>query len=95
MIERGKGGAIVMMSSIAGMKGIGYHSIYCTTKGALDQLTRCLALELGPHKVLLVCVDALHPSQHFFSHVGKFSSVGPISISCQDIFLSWVDKVSC
>ena len=68
MIERGKGGAIVMMSSIAGMKGIGYHSIYCTTKGALDQLTRCLALELGPHKVLFVCVDALYPS-----HVGKFS----------------------
>ena len=23
--------------------------------------------------VLFVCVDALHPSQHFFSHVGPFS----------------------
>ena len=54
-----------MMSSIAGMKGIGYHSIYCTTKGALDQLTRCLALELGPRKVLFVLV-------HYFP-VNKFS----------------------
>ena len=51
MVERNSGGAIVMISSIAGMKALEKRSVYCSTKGALDQLTRCLALELGPHKV--------------------------------------------
>ena len=52
MIERGKGGSIVNISSIAGMKALEKRTVYCSSKGALDQLTRCLALELGPHKVM-------------------------------------------
>ena len=51
MVERGNGGAIVMVSSVSGLRGVLDHSVYCSSKGALDQLTRCLALELGPHKV--------------------------------------------
>ena len=52
MIQRGNGGSIVMISSIAGMKALEKRTVYCSSKGALDQLTRCLALELGPHKVM-------------------------------------------
>ena len=52
MVEGGKGGSIVMISSIAGMKALEKRTVYCSSKGALDQLTRCLALELGPHKVM-------------------------------------------
>ena len=51
MVERGKGGSIVMMSSVASLKGYGDWSVYCCSKAALDQLTRCLALELGKYKV--------------------------------------------
>ena len=51
MVERGTGGAVVMMSSIFGLVASETRSVYCCTKAALDQLTRCLALELGPHKV--------------------------------------------
>lgn len=51
MVERNKGGAIVMISSIAGMRALENRTVYCSTKGALDQLTRCLALELGPHQI--------------------------------------------
>ena len=51
MVERGEGGNIVMMSSIASLKGYGDWSVYCCSKAAIDQLTRCLALELGKYKV--------------------------------------------
>ena len=57
MVERGKGGAIVMMSSTLSFKGTNQNTVYCSTKGALDQLTKCLALELGPHKVRWLCTD--------------------------------------
>ena len=40
-----------MISSQVSFRAIDGHSVYCSTKGALDQLARCLALELGPHKV--------------------------------------------
>ena len=51
MVNRGNGGSIVMVSSTSSLGAIPDHSVYCSSKGALDQLARCLALELGPHKV--------------------------------------------
>jgi NAD(P)-dependent dehydrogenase (short-subunit alcohol dehydrogenase family) len=33
------------------------HTAYCTSKGALDQLTRVMALELGVHKIRVNCVN--------------------------------------
>ena len=51
MVERGRGGAIVMISSVAGIRSLPNRTVYGSTKSALDQLTRCLALELGPHQV--------------------------------------------
>jgi L-xylulose reductase len=51
MIERKKGGAIVNISSIANVVAFQDHTTYCISKGGVDQLTRCMALELGPHKI--------------------------------------------
>ena len=51
MVDRGKGGSIVNVSSIAGVRGFPNHASYGASKGALDQLTRVMALELGPHQV--------------------------------------------
>ena len=51
MVERAQGGSIVNISSVGGMKAVPNHTIYCSAKGAMDQLTRTMALELGPHKV--------------------------------------------
>ena len=59
MIARGKGGAIVNVSSQASMVGIADHAAYCASKGALDQLTRVMALELGPHQIR---VNAVNPT---------------------------------
>ena len=51
MIERQKGGAIVMVSSIISTIAANHHLLYCATKGALDQMMRVFALELGKHQV--------------------------------------------
>ena len=52
MIENSSGGAIVNVSSQASMRALPLHGVYCATKGALDQLTRVMALELGPSQVV-------------------------------------------
>lgn len=40
MINAGKGGSIVNISSQASQAALKNHAVYCATKGALDQLTR-------------------------------------------------------
>eukprot|EP00047_Mylnosiga_fluctuans_P003690 m.230387 g.230387 ORF g.230387 m.230387 type:complete len:257 (-) comp12054_c0_seq1:48-818(-) len=57
MIERGVGGAIVNVSSQASEVGLAEHAAYCASKGALDQLTRVMAVELGPHNIRVNCVN--------------------------------------
>ena len=51
MIKNGKGGSIVNVSSQASQAALDNHTIYCTTKAAVDHMTRMMALELGPHQV--------------------------------------------
>ena len=51
MIERKSGGAIVNISSVANILAFQDHTTYCISKAGVDQLTRCMALELGPHKI--------------------------------------------
>lgn len=59
MIDRGLGGAIVNVSSQASQASLADHTAYCASKGALDQLTRVMALELGPHNIR---VNAVNPT---------------------------------
>jgi NAD(P)-dependent dehydrogenase (short-subunit alcohol dehydrogenase family) len=53
MVVQGRGGRIVNISSINGFLGAAQSSHYNTAKGAIDQLTRCLAVELAPHGILV------------------------------------------
>ncbi|KAM3921950.1 L-xylulose reductase-like [Leptodactylus fuscus] len=57
MIQRGVGGAIVNVSSQASQVALKDHAVYCATKGALDMLTKVMALELGPKKIRVNCVN--------------------------------------
>lgn len=59
MIEAGGGGAIVNVSSQASMAALPDHTLYCSAKGALDMLTKMMALELGPHSIR---VNSVHPT---------------------------------
>lgn len=45
------GGAIVNISSVHGDGGFPGHSVYAATKGAIDALTRQMAVELAPLKI--------------------------------------------
>jgi 3-oxoacyl-[acyl-carrier protein] reductase len=58
MIARGKGGAIVLMSSKNGLAGEVKYAHYNASKGAIIMLMKTMALELGPHDIR---VNALCP----------------------------------
>ncbi len=53
MVAQGHGGQIVNVSSVNAFLGAPLSSHYNTAKGAIDQLTRCLAVELAPHGILV------------------------------------------
>jgi NAD(P)-dependent dehydrogenase (short-subunit alcohol dehydrogenase family) len=57
MIRRGRKGSIVNVSSMASFQGVPEHTAYCATKGALDAMTRVMAVELGPHGIRVNCVN--------------------------------------
>ncbi|KAM9208705.1 L-xylulose reductase [Dugong dugon] len=59
LIARGAPGAIVNVSSQGSQRALTNHSVYCSTKGAMDMLTKVMALELGPHKIR---VNAVNPT---------------------------------
>ena len=51
MVRQNSGGAIVFSSSIAGARAIQHLSAYGVSKAGLQHMARCLALELGPHRI--------------------------------------------
>lgn len=57
MKARGRGGSIVNISSQASQCALKDHAVYCATKGALDMLTKVMALELGPYQIRVNSVN--------------------------------------
>ncbi|XP_060568423.1 L-xylulose reductase-like [Ruditapes philippinarum] len=57
MAERGNGGAIVNISSIAAIRTTAYHTSYSTSKAALDMMTSSMAHELGCKKIRVNSVN--------------------------------------
>lgn len=55
MAERG-GGAVVIISSIGGLKGSANLGAYAISKAADMQMARNLAVEWGPHNVRVNCI---------------------------------------
>ena len=51
MVEQGRGGKIINMSSQAGRRGEALVSHYCATKAAVLSYTQSAALALAPHKI--------------------------------------------
>lgn len=56
MIEAGRGGRIINLSSAAGRVGIPFYGAYCASKFGVVGLTQMLALELAPHRVTVNAV---------------------------------------
>jgi L-xylulose reductase len=57
LVRRGVPGAVVNVSSQSSSVGLPDHAAYCASKGALDQLTRVMAIELGPHGIRVNSVN--------------------------------------
>jgi NAD(P)-dependent dehydrogenase (short-subunit alcohol dehydrogenase family) len=51
MLERKSGGAIVTIGSQMGHVGAANRSVYCTTKHAIEGLTKAMAVELAPYGI--------------------------------------------
>lgn len=56
MIEAGKGGKIINLASVDGFHPNGNATPYNASKGGVVMLTKALALELAPHKILVNAV---------------------------------------
>lgn len=51
MIRQGQGGKIIVISSVAGKRGVARFAAYCTSKFGLVGFTQALALDLAPHHI--------------------------------------------
>jgi NAD(P)-dependent dehydrogenase (short-subunit alcohol dehydrogenase family) len=58
VMQRGGGGSIIGMSSIAGHTTHRFMSAYCASKAGIEMLVRCAADELGEHNIR---VNAVQP----------------------------------
>jgi L-xylulose reductase len=59
MIERGVPGSIVNVSSMSAFQALPHHAAYAASKAGLDQLTKVMAVELGPHGIR---VNSINPT---------------------------------
>ncbi|RTL93243.1 SDR family oxidoreductase [Ancylobacter aquaticus] len=51
MIEEGRGGSVINMSSQMGHVGAANRTIYCASKWGLEGFSKALAVELAPHRI--------------------------------------------
>ena len=58
MVDGGRGGRIINISSSAGRIGVPQYGAYCATKWGIIGLTQMLALEAAPHRIT---VNAIAP----------------------------------
>ena len=59
LIASGAGGSVIIISSLAGFKGLANVAAYTTTKHAIVGLMKVLANELGQHQIR---VNTIHPN---------------------------------
>lgn len=69
-------GAIINVSSTCGQVGAAGLAAYCASKGAVDQLTRSMALELGARKITVnaVAPGAINSPMLYSKHAVEVSS---------------------
>jgi 2-dehydro-3-deoxy-D-gluconate 5-dehydrogenase len=92
MVEAGRGGRIINLASIDGMRPNGMAAHYNASKGGVLMLTKAMALELAPHNIL---VNSVSPggittpgTDTARENVGK--SMG---IPEEDILQGWIQRV--
>jgi NAD(P)-dependent dehydrogenase (short-subunit alcohol dehydrogenase family) len=56
MVKQGRGGVIINMSSVNALLAIPGLVAYACSKGAMNQLTKVMAVELAPHDIRVVAI---------------------------------------
>jgi 2-deoxy-D-gluconate 3-dehydrogenase len=92
MAKSGQGGKIVNMASIDGMRPNGMAAHYNASKGGVLMLTKALALELAPHRIL---VNAVSPGGITTPGTDKARQdvTKSMGISDEDILQGWIQRV--
>jgi NAD(P)-dependent dehydrogenase (short-subunit alcohol dehydrogenase family) len=86
MIAQGSPGSIVFSSSVTGVSALPGLSAYGVTKAGLRHMARCLALELGPHRLTVNALGIgaivnernLRDDPRFAEHWASVSPVGRV-----------------
>ena len=86
MVRQGSGGSIVFSSSVTGISAIPGLSAYGVSKAGLRQMARCLALELGPHRIAVNALGIgailnernVNDRPDFAAHWGALSPAGRV-----------------
>lgn len=90
MIPRGQGGKIIVISSLAGKRGLAGRAAYCASKFALIGFTQCLALELAPHRI---CVNAICPGMADTERMDHLAAVlAPAGVSAEEYRTRYVEE---
>jgi len=79
LVERGRGGKIVNVSSISGLMGLPNRAAYVSSKHAVSGFTKAMAIELGPKNIQ---VNAVAPgatetpkTEYLFTEEGSAASL--------------------
>jgi NAD(P)-dependent dehydrogenase (short-subunit alcohol dehydrogenase family) len=75
-IVKAGGGAVVNMSSVGAVMGLPGRDAYTASKGAVNALTRSMAVEFAPHKVR---VNAIAPSRTQTERLKQLHAIGHTS----------------
>ena len=86
-----QGGHVFMISSLAGQNPISGLAAYCASKAALDQLSRCLMLEVRQQRVKITTIAPGSVDTGFGASSGLAPSGGEWKLSSDDIALAIVD----
>lgn len=106
MKQQGQGGAIVNVSSDAGLQGNMLCSTYCASKGAVNMFTKAMAQELGPAGIRINAVcpgDVMTPlteaqlSQYpdHRAALAEMESIYPLGRIAQPVEVAAVIKFLC
>lgn len=85
MIDRGRGGSIINIASIAGLRPQPGGLVYSFTKAGLIMMTRVWAIEFGPHRIRVnaICPGLIQTdfSEYFWNneeHMARLKATQPL-----------------